>query len=463
MKKGYEILGVVFLSMALLSCGGGGGDGTPAVSGNPSGNPPVTPPASNDPPAISNLSYAPTAGNRNGASTPVTCTVNYTDAGENVTTMTMTGFDSAGGQVYNDTVNVSGAGPGKLSAIFNFPSTDVGNFTFQVYVTDANGNSSTPPLTGTFSVVDAWVAKASMPVARDSGTAGAVSLGGQTKVYMIGGMLKQDPLTLTNRVDQYDVATGTWTQKADMPTARTDHNSAVVGTEIYVFGGYDAVRQPLSTLEVYDTVNDKWTTKASMPVPRFDFGVAVVGGKIYLIGGLLWEGEATNRVDVYNPATNTWDTTLPPMPTPRAYLAVTAIDRNIYAIGGSKPRDGGFYSEVEVYNVDTNTWTTKTPLPTPRDEMSLGVVNSGGKDKICLFGGWDIPGALIPSNKVEIYDVASDTWAQKAALPEPWAPDYNTVVVDDGTGQKVYVFGGIDFNGQITSSVRVYDPAADIQ
>ncbi len=457
MERLWGILGSTLLILVLLGCGGGGSDGGGGAAGagagaGAGGSSPTA--QAQDIPSIANLTYTPKAGNLNAGTVPVTCTVDVTDAGNNVTRMNLTAFNSAGGQVSSDDASVT-PGSNPVTATLKFPATAVGNFTFKVSVTDARGDKSNT-LEGTFSVVNAWQAKAPMPTALDSGMAGAVDVAGQTKVYVIGGMEQQVPLRISSAVMEYNPATDTWNPnaKAAMSTARTDHNAAVVDNKIYVFGGYDVNRTPLNSVEVYDPQTDVWAPRLNMPVARHDFGVAVIDKKIYLIGGLLSESEETGRVDIYDPATDTWDTSKPGMPTKRAYLAVAAVDRNIYAIGGSLPQDKGLFANVEVYNVDTNTWTTKAPLPTARDEMAVAVVDG----KIWVIGGWDVPGAQIPSNKVEVYDAASDTWASKAALPEPWAPDFNTVVLNG----KVIVFGGIDSAGHITNRVQQYDPASDI-
>ena len=456
MKKIGLILFGIILPVFCLNCGGGGGGdgaGGAGSAGSTGSSPGVS--SAVDIPSISNLSYTPQAANRNGGTVPITCTVNVTDAGNNVTSMNLTAFNSAGGQVSSDDASVT-PGSNPITATLKFPATAVGNFTFKVSVTDARGDKSTT-LEGTFTIVDAWLAKAPMPVARDSGMAGVVDVAGGKKVYVIGGMEQQVPLKISNAVAEYDPVTNTWNPnaKAAMSTARTDHNAAVVDNKIYVFGGYDVNRTPLNSVEVYDPQTDVWAPRLNMPVARHDFGVAVIDKKIYLIGGLLSESEETGRVDIYDPATDTWDTSKPAMPTKRAYLAVAAVGRNIYAIGGSRAQDKGLFANVEVYNVDAQTWTSKAPLPTARDEMAVAVVNG----KIWVIGGWDVPGAQIPSNKVEVYDPGKDTWTSKAALPEPWAPDFNTAVLNG----KVYVFGGIDEQGKITNRVQVYDPSFDVQ
>ena len=92
----------------------------------------------------------------------------------------------------------------------------------------------------------------------------------------------------------------------------------------------------LGTASVSLGVGDTWTQKADMPTARYLSGSAVVDGKIYVIGGD-WRfaggrGVVTPAVEEYDPATDTW-TTRADMPTARSGV-VAAVDGMIYAIGG---------------------------------------------------------------------------------------------------------------------------------
>jgi hypothetical protein len=55
---------------------------------------------------------------------------------------------------------------------------------------------------------------------------------------------------------------GTWTQKADMPTARFIPGSAVVDGKIYVIGGAPVSMGATAVVEEYDPATDTWTTRA---------------------------------------------------------------------------------------------------------------------------------------------------------------------------------------------------------
>ncbi|MBC8231375.1 hypothetical protein H8E77_17625, partial [bacterium] len=164
---------------------------------------------------------------------------------------------------------------------------------------------------------------------------------------------------------------GTWTKKADMPTARGMFATGTVDGKIYAIGcgkNINAFAPALPT-EQYDPATDKWTKKADISTVRQSLSTSVVNGKIYAIGG--WSGNFLSTVEEYNPATDKW-TRKADMPTARSELSTSVVNGKIYAIGGGRP---GVLSAVEEYDPATDTWTKKADMPTARWEFSTSVVN----------------------------------------------------------------------------------------
>jgi len=111
-----------------------------------------------------------------------------------------------------------------------------------------------------------------------------------------------------------------------------------------------------------------WTRKADMPTARHAFSTSVVNGKIYAVGGSL------NVSFEYNPTTDAW-TEKADMPAPqRLWLSTSVVNGKIYAIGGTNG-SGTFYSTVQEYNPATDTWMKKASMPSPRSAFSTNVVN----------------------------------------------------------------------------------------
>jgi hypothetical protein len=198
----------------------------------------------------------------------------------------------------------------------------------KIYVVGGGtGNGSVPGTEVYDPATDTWSDKAQIPTARQSLTAQAVN----GVIYAIGGMYgRQDN-------HAYNIASNTWSTKASMPTGRTGPGSAAVNGLIYVIGGQTAAGDVLATVEAYDPSTDKWTTKTPMPTPRVYPAVAVVNGIIYAIGGQKADESTLQTVEAYNPGTDKW-TTETPMPTSRSQFAAAAVDGVIYAMGGITPR-----------------------------------------------------------------------------------------------------------------------------
>jgi N-acetylneuraminic acid mutarotase len=149
---------------------------------------------------------------------------------------------------------------------------------------------------------------------------------------------------------------------------------------------------------------------------------------------------------------------MPPMPTPRGFVAGAVLDDVIYVAGGT--RRASFWVEdlnvVEAFDVITETWSKRAPMPTPRSDIALVAANG------CLYaiGGRSGPdGKVQRLNVVERYDPARDEWFTMS--PMPTARNAHAAAEYNG---KIYVIGGDDGppNGShAIATVEVYNPATD--
>ena len=401
--------------------------------------------------------------NSGGGTVPLAGSVDFVDSDGNVSTFTVTVFTSSGSQISTSTSpapGVSGFKSGPLDFSFNVNTTTVGDFAFQVYVTDSGGAKSNT-LSGSFAVRDVWQATAAMPTARD----GLVTAAVNDKIYAIGGNT-ESPRFL-NTTEEYDPATNLWFTGAPMPTARSDSAVGVVDGKIYVIGGYleDPTLRVLNTVEEYDPVLKKWTVKSPMPTARGEIAAAVVGGKIYVMGGTSQNTAGIlvplDTVEEYDPAADTgpgstgWRT-VAAMPTARFALAAAAVNGKIYALGG-KPSETTITDRLEEYDPATNTWTVKAPVPTARYDLSAEMVNG----KIYTIGGWSPglgSGALRPNDTVQEYDPATNTWKSKTYLYPPGRHDLGLAAVNG----KIYAIGGEATTARYLQQVDEYNPANDI-
>jgi N-acetylneuraminic acid mutarotase len=250
-------------------------------------------------------------------------------------------------------------------------------------------------------VSDSWIAKASMPTARQSPAAAVVN----NIIYVIGGAISTE--ITTN--EAYDPVANSWTTKASMPTARNDFSAAAVNNIIYAIGGYtDVTHWYLNTNEAYNPVTNSWVTKAPMPVQSLWMATQVVNNIIYVIGG--GNNPVYNTNYAYNPATDSWSSKAP-LPTPRSLAASAVVNNIIYVIGGFawSGMNEIFVTANEAYNPATDTWTTKTSMTSARINCTASPVNN----IIYVIGGFN--GSILSIN--EAYDPVANSWSTKTSMP----------------------------------------------
>jgi hypothetical protein len=242
-------------------------------------------------------------------------------------------------------------------------------------------------------------------------------------------------------------AQGSWTQKADMPTARFGLSACVVDGKVYAIGGArDLFGTYLSNMEVYDPATDTWTEKTRMPTARCFLSTCVANGKIYAIGDSPSAQTDSPIVEEYDPATDTW-TRKAYMPTSRTFLSTCVAGEIIYAIGG-RMYPGGIVSTVEAYDPEADAWTRKTNMPVARASLSACAVNG----KIYAIGG---KGPDVDLPVVEEYDPATDTWTRKANMPAATRAPSTSVL-----GGRIYAIGG-GTPDRVFATAAEYNPAID--
>ena len=273
-----------------------------------------------------------------------------------------------------------------------------------------------------------------------------------------GVQTSETPLVSDTQGNSLRFSTAQWTQKADMPTARSAFSTCVVDGKIFVIGGSlwleweEYGDMSISTVEMYDPETDTWEGKANMPTVRSNASVSVVDGKIYAIGGskikkiqrpggFSTESEELPTVEMYDPATDTW-TQKADMPTPKK-TKTCVVDGKIYAIGGwSTANEQSQLETVEVYDPATDAWAKAQSMNHARCSAGISVVNG----EIYAMGGIGWPPNRDPSGRylsalylsnVEVFNPKTNRWRERTEMSVPKAA-HSTSVIDG----KIYVMGG---------------------
>jgi len=274
---------------------------------------------------------------------------------------------------------------------------------------------------------DSWITLEPMPTAETG--LGATVVNG--KIYAVGEDVNYE----------YDPAANTWTTKTPMPTPRTGFGIAVYQDMIYVIGGQIGVYPNITVTginEVYNPATDTWETKSSMPTSRVGAHANAVDGKIYLISGKTggpFSVVALN--EVYDPETDTW-TTKEPIPYPVYSYASAVVDGKIYVIGGQDEyHDPMNLNLTQIYDPKTDTWSQGTPIPTTTVRSASAGVTTGtmAPERIYVMGG--VGGFLYPLDQNYVYDPHADVWNTGTPIP---TPRFNPAVAV--LNDLVYVIGG---------------------
>ena len=170
-------------------------------------------------------------------------------------------------------------------------------------------------------------------------------------------------------------------------SSRAYHGLEVMENKLWSVGGYCLDSGFLNSLHEFDLATGTWTEKSSMGRRRGYFSTNVLHGKIFAMGGL--DGGSAERlrsVEVYDPARNQWDD-LAPMVHQRSDFASVVLRGHIYAIGGFHYAIDDFHyqSTIERYDPLENRWSLVGSLQGGRSGASAVVA----RDRIFVIGGYD--------------------------------------------------------------------------
>jgi N-acetylneuraminic acid mutarotase len=107
------------------------------------------------------------------------------------------------------------------------------------------------------------------------------------------------------------------------------------------------------------------------------------------------------------------------------------LDGKLHILGGAT-LEGGATSDHQVYDPATNSWAQKAPLPDKSGWPAIAVY----KGKIYIFGGDNKGIDARPVARSYVYDPAADSWKDIAPLPAPRSYAAATAV-----GEFIYVYG----------------------
>ncbi|RMH23324.1 MAG: hypothetical protein D6696_00930, partial [Acidobacteria bacterium] len=189
--------------------------------------------------------------------------------------------------------------------------------------------------------------------------------------------------------------------------------------KLYQIGGVDAKDRISKEVRVYDVAAGTWQAGPDLPVAVTGAQGAVVGEKLYVAGG--FTGRRRRRlsgaVQVFDLETGAWHEHDHPLPEPVAEGTATAVGESIYVVSGRRAasRRGRFELSDAVQILDTKSGGWRAGAPASMPAAGASAVAVGPTIYVC--GGLDDRGDV--SSRTLVYEVASDQWALGPDLHRP--------------------------------------------
>jgi len=209
---------------------------------------------------------------------------------------------------------------------------------------------------------------------------------------------------------------------------------------VYMFGGLTGLSGSACSSFAYD-VNTGFTTRiTSMPVGvRGASGGLGEDGRVYIFSG--WNTTNVATTQVYDIATDSWSTeTAIPNNVFKGDCAV--VWPEFYIFGGT-----GAATMVQIYSASNDSWYMGSPIPWGEARKAGAAAYSETENAIYFIGG--VNGGDVTTDTVYRFDIDSDSWSNRTALPNQLAAFDATVGVDG----IIYAVGGSDVDAHFALQV----------
>jgi N-acetylneuraminic acid mutarotase len=261
-----------------------------------------------------------------------------------------------------------------------------------------------------------------------------------------------------NTGGKYNPVTNSWTATSisNAPTGRYGHATVWTGTEMIVWGGYDADNdQYLNTGGKYNPITDSWTATSitNAPEHRSNHTALWTGSEMIVWGGSFFDTGSyyLNTGGKYNPASNSWTATSTiDSPTARdSHTAIWTGSEMIIWGGTFGANTGGRYNPI------SDSWVPTGNTPSSR---AYHVAVWTGSEMI-IWGGLSQSTDPYPSKGAK-YDPSTDGWLAMSNTNVPTGRELPTAI---WTGTEMIVWGGYSYDGidHYWNTGGRYNPSAD--
>ncbi|XP_051794829.1 uncharacterized protein zmp:0000001301 [Acanthochromis polyacanthus] len=236
-------------------------------------------------------------------------------------------------------------------------------------------------------------------------------------LYLFGGASGPNATECLPGVYSFDIVSLTWEclVTGGLALRALSNSSVAVGDNIYVYGGV-LDGNPTDDLMVFNTVSLTWTpvkTNGSPPPALWGQSFALVGDQVFMFGGYGAAGEFCKDVYVLSTENLLWQKWEVKGESPAACSGQTLTahhDKDIYLFGGKSTNEDGTmasYNEIHKLSIAKMKW--KVPLyvgipPTRRHAHTAFILHShlyvfGGKNEEQDFNDLKVMKLINPSER----------------------------------------------------------------
>jgi N-acetylneuraminic acid mutarotase len=283
-------------------------------------------------------------------------------------------------------------------------------------------------------------------IANGEPTQGPALVSHGDSLLRVGGMRARnsqgqpDDIWSLDEVAAYSPATKAWTNLPALPKPRSSHAAAVIGSTLYVVGGWQLTGSPQTGAFADSLLALDLTTRVYRSVPqpfaRRAVAAAALDGKLVIVGGIGADGVISREVHLFDPASGSFSRAAD-FPADGFGVAASSSGDVLYA----SARDGVLYALAE----PTGSWKKVGELVFPRFFHQLVQLSP---TRVLALGGISGMHTGPRIREVEVVDVSTQT-----------GPRVMSFVVDNPLrarnrqgvfvhGDSLYVFGGNRSLGQ---------------
>lgn len=258
----------------------------------------------------------------------------------------------------------------------------------------------------------------------------------------------------------------------DLPRAITSFGAASIDGAVYVYGGHHGTAHHYSEagqsgdLLKLEVGGESWQQLAGGPKLQ---GLAMVAfaGKLYRAGGFISRNQEEEEQDLwstdefacYDPGQDSWQS-LPAMPRPRSSFDAALLGEVLYLCGGWElqgNKESTWADTAFAINLADPSpgWTELPQPPFQRRALSVG----GYQNRLYVMGGMQPAGEV--SSETAVFDPAAGSWSTGPSLPEGDMEGFGSAACS--VGGRLYVSTSSGKLLQLSEAGDAWEPVCTVK